>query len=178
MLKHMPRYLSEHLKLGAHVWRCWNLGTETWFKSKVAKLHIKSRNILRYYSNFGITNTKKPDSRGCSNIKANVPFVMFVLYWLGFVAGISKNPPFWISRNMSPTWDYCSFTIVCTESHTSAPNISSYRLHVCSIIIVLVPSFSDQPSITAQPNANSCVFVAKPWMSHAIGAGALDLILK
>ena len=133
MLKHMPRYLSEHLKLGAHVWRCWNLGTETWFKSKVAKLHIKSRNILRYYAKFGITNTKKPDSRGCSNIKANVPFVMFVLYWLGFVAGISKNPPFWISRNMSPTWDYCSFTIVCTESHTSAPNISSYRLHACSI---------------------------------------------
>ena len=38
-------------------------------------------------SNFGIENTKRRDSRGCySNIEANVPCFMFVLFWLESVA--------------------------------------------------------------------------------------------
>ena len=41
MLKHMPGYLSEHLKLGAHVWMCWH-----WIWSLI---HAKS--LQNYISN-------------------------------------------------------------------------------------------------------------------------------
>ena len=54
-------------------------------RQKFAKLHLKSRIIFRYDSKTGITNTKKPDSRGCySNIKANVPF-FYVCFLLALI---------------------------------------------------------------------------------------------
>ena len=151
-------------------------------RQKFAKLHLKSRIIFRYDSKIGITNTKKPNSRGCySNIKANVPFFS-CLFFIG--SNLLQRFPKILHLGCVPEACLLPEMIVAPESFAhsrkSAPEISSYRFHVCSMIFVPVQSFSDQPSITARPCCCTCCRspVAKPWVLHAMAAGALDLVLK
>ena len=161
---------------------CVEIGSEVWFTPKVCKTTSQIPNYIQVWLKNWHHKHKETRLKRLLLQYQGKRTLFLCLFFIG--SNLLQRFPKILHFGCVPESCLLPEMIVAPESFAhsrkSAPEISSYRLHVCSMIFVPVQSFSDQPSITARPCCCTCCRspVAKPWVLHAMAAGALDLVLK